>query len=278
MILRQARQRYGLLTPSWIALAVIAGLASMQASACSLVRAEIYDRTANRTLEQHRFRSQRYVAGEPGHEYSLRLRNCSDRRVLAVVSVDGINAISGETAAPDQTGYVLDAGASLEIQGWRKDYERTAAFYFTDVADAYAARTGRPENVGVIGVAAFRERAAPVIAAQEASPVAPEVQKSQSPASGAAASSAARDAAAESRRESAQRADPGPLGTGHGRGEYSPARRVEFDRESERPDAVVAIRYDSIERLVARGVIPRPRIDWQNPEPFPALTGFVPDP
>ena len=183
MILRQARQRHGPLTPSWIALAVIAGLASMQASACSLVRAEIYDRTANRTLEQHRFRAQRYVAGEPGHEYSLRLRNCSDRRVLAVVSVDGINAISGETAAPDQTGYVLDAGASLEVQGWRKDYQRTAAFYFTDVADAYAARTGRPDNVGVIGVAAFRERAAPVIAAQEAAPWAPEVQKSQSPAS-----------------------------------------------------------------------------------------------
>jgi len=278
MILRQAHKRHGLLTPSWIALAVIAGLASMQTSACSLVRAEIYDRTANRTLEQHRFRAQRYVAGEPGHEYSLRLRNCSDRRVLAVVSVDGINAISGETAAPDQTGYVLDAGASLEIQGWRKDYERTAAFYFTDVADAYAARTGRPENVGVIGVAAFRERAVTVIAEEEPAAVAPTVRGSHSPASGAAAPSATQDAASEGRRESAQRADSGPLGTGHGRGEYSPARRVEFARDSKQPDAVVAIRYDSVERLVARGVIARPRIDWQNPEPFPALTGFVPDP
>ena len=34
---------------------------------------------------------------------------------------------------------------------------QTAAFYFTDLADSYAARTGRPDNVGVIGVALFRE-------------------------------------------------------------------------------------------------------------------------
>ena len=93
-----------------------------------------------------------------------------------------------------------------------------------------------------------------------------------------ALTSAAQDAAAESRGESAQRVDSSPLGTGHGRREYSPARRVEFARQSERPDAVVAIRYDSVERLVARGVIPRPQLDWLNPEPFPALLGFVPDP
>jgi hypothetical protein len=278
MILRQAWQRHALSNAGWIALTVTLGLVSVQASACALVKAEIYDRAANRTLEQHRFRGQRYVAGEPGHEYSLRLRNCSDRRLLAVVSVDGVNVISGETAATNQTGYVIDAGASLEIQGWRKDYERTAAFYFTDVADAYAARTGRPENVGVIGVAAFRERAVTVIAEEEPAPIAPTVRGSHSQGSGAATPSATQDAATEGRRESAQRADSGPLGTGHGRGEYSPARRVEFARDSERPDAVVAIRYDSIERLVARGVIARPRIDWRNPEPFPALTGFVPDP
>ena len=278
MILRLPLNRHAGLAAGWIILAVVAGLFSTRTSACSLVQAEIYDRLTSRTLEQHRFRAQRYVAGEPGHEYSLRLRNCSDRRVLAVVSVDGINVISGETASPDQTGYVIDAGASLEIQGWRKDYERTAAFYFTDLADAYAARTGRPGNVGVIGIAAFRERATAVIAKQEPASVGPKVQSSQSPASGAAAPSATQDAAAEGRRESAQRADSAPLGTGHGRGEYSPARRVEFARESERPNAVLAIRYDSIDRLVARGVISRPRIDWQNPEPFPALTGFVPDP
>ena len=46
----------------------------------------------------------------------------------------------------------------MEITGWRKSLERTAAFYFTDLGDSYAARTGRPQNVGVIGVAVFQER------------------------------------------------------------------------------------------------------------------------
>jgi len=35
--------------------------------------------------------------------------------------------------------------------------EEVAAFYFTSVADSYAGRTDRPQNVGVIGVAVYRE-------------------------------------------------------------------------------------------------------------------------
>jgi len=81
-----------------------------------------------------------------------------DRRLLAVVSVDGVNVVTGESASPDQSGYVLDPGDYVNIQGWRKDLDRTAAFYFSDPADSYAARTGRPNDLGVIGVALFRER------------------------------------------------------------------------------------------------------------------------
>jgi hypothetical protein len=87
----------------------------------------------------------------------------SSARVLAVVSVDGVNVITGEDADPDQSGYVIEPDATVDIQGWRKDFERTAAFYFTDVGDAYASRTGRPGNLGVIGIAAFRERAVAVM-------------------------------------------------------------------------------------------------------------------
>jgi hypothetical protein len=276
MILRQFVNRHVLLLAGGLLLST-AALVSSRAAASSLVKLEVYDRTSGQALDQHRFRWQRYVAGEPGHEYAIRLINRSAGRVLAVVSVDGINVISGETAAPDQSGYVIDAGESVEIEGWRKDLERTAAFYFTDLSDTYAARTGRPENVGVIGVAAFRERQ-DVAVAQVSPPAA-------APAAGGAKSSASDEARAPSptventvaRRESAQRGY-GRLGTGHGRREYSPARRVEFARRSSKPDEVLAIRYDSVERLVARGVLPRPPTDWREPEPFPALAGFVPDP
>lgn len=81
--------------------------------------------------------------------------------LLAVVSVDGVNVIAGQSADPSQSGYVVSSRASIDIQGWRRSLSQTAAFYFTSLPDSYAARTGRPEHVGVIGVAVFRKRQAP---------------------------------------------------------------------------------------------------------------------
>ena len=99
-----------------------------------------------------------YVMGTPGQEYGIRVCNTTGERVLAVMSVDGVNVVSGETASPSQSGYVLSAHECADINGWRKSLAATAAFYFTELPDAYATRTGRPDNVGVIGVALFRER------------------------------------------------------------------------------------------------------------------------
>ena len=50
-----------------------------------------------------------YVVGTPGQEYGIRVCNTTGDRVLAVMSVDGVNVVSGETASPAQSGYVLDA-------------------------------------------------------------------------------------------------------------------------------------------------------------------------
>ncbi len=55
---------------------------------------------------------------------------------------------------------MFDPGESYQITGWRKSNTEVAAFTFTDLPNSYAARTGRAANVGVIGVAVFRERAA----------------------------------------------------------------------------------------------------------------------
>src|SRR2546430_225921 len=97
----------------------------------------------------------RYVVGKPGNEYAIRVRNGGSERALAVMSVDGVNVITGDTASPSQSGYVLDAHGSFEIAGWRTSQSRTATFFFTTLANSYATRTGRPDNVGVIGVAVF---------------------------------------------------------------------------------------------------------------------------
>src|SRR5512139_1991559 len=153
---RSASRRRALILGTLLGVALTAP--AVQACAPSVARVELYDRTEQRTLDIHRHRGRQYVVGQPGNEYAIRVRNCSDRRVLAVVSVDGVNVVTGETAAPDQSGYVIEPYGEVTIQGWRKDLERTAAFYFSDPGDAYATRTGRPDDLGVIGVALFRER------------------------------------------------------------------------------------------------------------------------
>jgi hypothetical protein len=247
--------------PLLVALALLAGCAS----AGSLAHVDLFDRELGQVLETHRASGRAYVVGEPGHEYAIRVRNRSSQRLLAVVSVDGVNVVTGETASPDQAGYVIEPGDYVNILGWRKDLDRTAAFYFTDLEDSYAARTGRPGHLGVIGIALFRERPTLALLGQS--------QPGARPDSPAAAPPASRDAGG-----SRERAAEAQLGTGHGRREHSPVRRVEFERRSRRPDETLVLRYDRESRLIAMGVLPAPRPYWPEPEPFPAALGFVPDP
>jgi hypothetical protein len=50
----------------------------------------------------------------------VHIRNNTGADLLAVVSVDGVNVVSGQTASISQGGYVVGAWQSLSIQGWRK--------------------------------------------------------------------------------------------------------------------------------------------------------------
>jgi hypothetical protein len=244
----------------------------------SLASVDIYDRSAGMSLPVYRHHGRRYVAGQPGNEYAIRIRNNTDGRVLAVVSVDGVNAVTGESASPEQSGYVLEPGGYVNIQGWRKDLDRTAAFYFSDPGDSYAARTGRPKDLGVIGVALFREREydRPALLSRERRSAMP---SAQAPAEADAAGDSSARSEARSPEYAAAARLPS-LGTGHGRGEYSPVERVAFERASSRPDEIVSIRYERRETLVAMGVLPEPRNRPRprHPDPFPGTLGFVPDP
>jgi hypothetical protein len=227
--------------------AALALVLSTQALAVGrMADVNVIDRSSGRRLPVYWHAGQAYVVGKPGGEYRIEVRNREGGDVLAVMSVDGVNVVTGESAHPAQSGYVIAPRGRLAVDGWRKSLERTAAFYFTALGDSYAARTGRPEDVGVIGVALFRRKAEP-----------------PQPFGGNASEprAAARDSAKA--EES--------LGTGHGRSEVSHARHVAFERATIEPAETVAIRYDSYRNLVALGVI---RETPRQPRPFP---GFVPD-
>lgn len=243
------------------------------------VAVSIIDRDGEGDLDQYPHRGQRWVAGSPGHRYSVQLRNRTGERVLVVLSVDGVNAISGQTASPDQSGYVLEPWQSSEITGWRKSNAEVAQFVFTRSSDSYASRTARPANVGVIGIAVFNEARRPVydvrpLPMPRPTPR-PMPQYEDRAEASANASSRAAEAAAPSamaKSESRQR-----LGTGHGEREWSSSSLTNFERASRTPMQVSEIRYDSRQRLVAMGILPRgyPRVD-NAPQAFPS--GFVPDP
>jgi hypothetical protein len=265
--------------------AVLALAASAEAAALgSLVRVSVVDRDNGETLRTYYARGEYWVAGDPGAHYAIEIRNCAGGRLLAVTSVDGINVLSGETAGFDQAGYVFDPGERYQITGWRKSNSEVAAFTFTDSTDSYAARTGRPANVGVIGVALFREQPQAVYSPQRLAPPPPsgEPVPSASDSSRSLAENAPATAAAPAReRASMGAAAPAArLGTGHGEREYSYAVDTEFRRTQSQPNEVIRIRYDSLENLVAMGIIRKPRPGPRMPDAFPNADQrhFVPDP
>ena len=287
--------------------------------AARLVDVSIVNRSTGERLTSYRHDGRLYVAGTPGERYAIELRSRHGERVMTVLSVDGVNVLTGQTAGTLQSGYVLDGWQTYAINGWRKSMDDVAQFVFTALPNSYAARTGRPGNVGVIGVAVYRERPAPPQpiatapyappaepwrggsrssgkdessrdavdgAARQAVPAPPALaKKAESDVGASAANGSTAGALAERRADQADsraalRAEAESkslkLGTGHGEREYSPTRHTEFVRNSDSPDEVITIYYDSRSNLIARGIIPAPRL--ADPSPFPAGSGFVPDP
>lgn len=265
-----------------IAAAALA-VASLSAHAVGhLADVSIVDRSTGRQLPIHWKDGRAYVVGRPGAGYQVTVRNSRGEDVLAVVSVDGLNVMNGEPANPSQSGYIISPWNRFDVRGWRKSMDEVAGFYFTSLGDSYAARTDRPANVGVIGVALFQRKREPVYV-PDASRSAPWT-KDFTLGSGAevhhayrdnVVPSPAREAPAPSAPPATAQAPSAPLGTGHGQREESRVRWVDFERATEQPAETIAIYYDSYENLVALGIV-RPAPAPRDPNPFP--TAFTPDP
>ena len=300
----------------------------------------IIDRSTGVALTPHLYRGEYWVAGKPGATYAIEIRNHLDQRLLAVTAVDGVNVISGATAGWGQTGYVFNPRQDYQITGWRKSDTEVAAFTFTAAPNSYAARTGRPGNVGIIGVALFRERQpqevyipttpqvdSPIPAPSPPEP--PQAKKTPSaghPLSEVVVTGQARphdsqtvspigapapfadapssvtqppdlptrlpDAlvregfsgrATQPPKSASRAAEPTvtpKLGTGHGEREYSYVTNTDFDRMQTQPNEVIRIRYDSLDNLIAMGIVEpfRPAVPAANPFPASAQQQYVPDP
>ena len=266
-----------ILVVAWLALAVQSAHAAGR-----LAEVLVIDRDSGMPLRTYYHHGEYWVAGNPGARYAVEIRNTLHQRLLAVTSVDGINVLTGDTARWDQSGYVLHGEEAYEITGWRKSQAEVAAFEFTTVPDSYAARTGRSANVGVIGVAIFRERVPEHSAATSPDAAPPPVARESGADSSLRGEANATDQAARAAPRSGEgvAAPLAKLGTGHGAREKSYVEFTDFTRASSQPNEMVRIRYDSRDNLLALGIIPRAAPAAGDPNPFPgsALVHFVPDP
>jgi hypothetical protein len=184
-----------------------------------------------------------------GEEYQIRVSNHGPRRIVAIVSLDGLSVINGKPASERSPGYLVEAYGHVLINGWRRNLQTEAAFRFVDREKSYAARVGRPENIGVIGLVAFEE-------------LTPRIRWDLEKGKAGPLSSAKRLASGV-----------GGVGTEYGRDVDSPASHVPFVRSANK--RTVTFSYDTEDALRRAGVpIPPP----SHPVPFPGDGDFAPPP
>jgi hypothetical protein len=104
--------------------------------------------------------SQTYIEARKGTNYTIQLKNKSNRKALAILSLDGIDVIKGRRGEDAQSGYIVDPYSTIEVKGYRISDEEVAAFVFSDGFKSYANTIGAKteggtkkttKNNGVIG-------------------------------------------------------------------------------------------------------------------------------
>ncbi len=111
------------------------------------------------TLPTYALRDRFYVQGNANERYIIRVTNPTARRIEAVVSVDGLDVVDGESGDLRKRGYVVPPYGEVRIEGFRTSSDDVATFRFSAVSDSYAGKKGKARNVGVIAVALFEEEA-----------------------------------------------------------------------------------------------------------------------
>jgi hypothetical protein len=105
-----------------------------------------------------------FVEGRKGSEYKIKVYNQSSYKIKAILSVDGLDIISGKRADGNSKGYVINPYSVLIIDGWRINNDEVRKFFFTKSKNTYNAKTGNDtNNLGVIGLMVFKEKYIPQV-------------------------------------------------------------------------------------------------------------------
>lgn len=112
-----------------------------------------------RACKEYTHNGMSFIEARSGTNYTVKIKNDNPYRIMTVVSVDGLDVISGKTAAESDTGYIIDAHGTLDVKGYRISDKDCASFIFTSKGKSYVQQTkGDATNCGVIGLRAFGEK------------------------------------------------------------------------------------------------------------------------
>ncbi len=99
-----------------------------------------------------------YIEGRTNTEFTLRIKNNSPNRILAIPSIDGLSVMDGEDASSKSSGYIISAYSSYEIKGWRTSLKEVSKFVFAKKGNSLSNQTGHgTKECGVIGCVIFGE-------------------------------------------------------------------------------------------------------------------------
>lgn len=218
-------------------------------------------------VDEYLHNGKTYIEGKEKTEFSLRFRNHSGRQALFVPTVDGLSILDGKEASFNSRGYIIGAYSAETIDGWRTSDQEVAKFFFSRIADSYAAKSGNGGNQGVIGCAVFeehvREPEIVIIKRRSVGPSWPYHFDGQTTITCSTASLSTSNSNTS-------------LGTGWGDQKYSPVQTVEFDRR-DNPSAVFEIFYNTRKNLESKGVVFKRALNV-TPSPFPRENDYCEPP
>ena len=206
-----------------------------------------------------------YIEGRENSNYTIELRNNTNSRVMAIVSVDGVAVTDGKPASYESGGFLVDANSTVAIPGWLVSNQQAAEFVFSKKSASYSNQTGQEDNAGVIGVAFFEEKI-----------------KYRSiltnPQMLAARGSLTKGLVSNSIAASSYEPEES-LGTGFGDAVDFNTTKVEFEKATATPTLVLLTYYDSASNLQKMGIKLKDRYSNSIPDAFPASnSGFCQPP
>ncbi len=230
----------------------------------SLVSVQLQDDQGS-ALRTFHVRGTTYVLGQQGSRYNIRLSNNTGGRLEVVMNVDGRDVIHGRrNQGSRDRGYLVPARGSVLIKGYRTTMSSVAAFRFSSPGESYAGRHGQAHAVGIINVAAYRERAELVLVPPHHRHDRP-MSKRRSEDDSAAGRAMPEQSPAPQHSSRGRRVirpapdvmrEGGNLGTEFGERLHSQIGQTTFVRVNRhQPNQRVSLRYDNARGLEARGIV-----------------------